>query len=370
MEMSYILIHQEALGSCSHPSTLSADAVINMNNLANIYFAGNGAGTSVNNISIGWAPCVTPNAKLSILQISGDNNTIGEYVTNHDASSGVAGSPSALIGLQSFIPAPSSRTFYNVAGWYEADDYPGSRTSAPQSQYAIFVPDGGGTVDIGYIFGGDIPDYLLDVNGYAQIAGSIVPSDSNLKKNIIPFKYGLKAIRNLNPVSYNYNGIGGFDSSKNYIGLVAQNLQRNVPSGVKQSHIIKDTISHDTATILGIYEEAVMYTAINAIKQLDSTVTTKSTKIDSLTNTLDSLRSAVQNMQTCLIQLCGQGHSRIRNNGGGSGDTNTTVVNTQDVTLSLKNEANEIILYQNIPILSAKIQRSIIIYRREPKEHT
>ncbi|HTA26764.1 MAG TPA: hypothetical protein VK809_03180, partial [Bacteroidia bacterium] len=71
---------------------------------------------------------------------------------------------------------------------------------------------------------------------------------------------------------------------------------------------------------------------------------------DSLRNTLDSLRAAFKSIQSCLTQLCNNGHGANRHNGGGSGnsgDSNATILNTQDVTLSAL--ANAPLLYQNIP---------------------
>jgi hypothetical protein len=360
----YITPPSASLGTCTLPTNLTpgTNGAINLNG-SNFEFQGNSAGSAVDNVSIGWGACVVPPAKLTVLQNSGSSNTLGLYVENDDVSTASSGSPVALYGIKSFLPTPASPSYYNVAGWFEADGIvanPLELGSTNTYGYAIFVPglvaqtlSGnviGGTVDIGYPFQTDIPDYLLDVDGVARITGGVVPSDSILKKNVAPFKYGLKAIRNLNPVSYNYNGIGGFDQSTKYIGLIAQNLQRNVPSAVMSSHIIKDTISHDTATILNIYDQAVMYTAVNAIKQLDSTVTAKSIKIDSLTNTLDSLRDAFKNIQSCLNTLCNNGGHAPTHHGGGSGnsgDSNTAISNIQEVTLSALSATP--LLYQNTP---------------------
>ncbi len=355
----YIPAPAASLGTCGSPTLLPAGGTgaIDLNG-GNFYFSGNGTGAAgVDNVAIGLNCSVTPNAKLEVIQASGDNNTIGTYITNSDGNTGAFGTPTPTIGMVAFMPQPSNttNTFYNVAGWFQADGGPNIDISSSLMQYAIFVPstinpvDGttlpGGTVDIGYQFALDVPDYLLDVNDYARIDGTVVPSDSNLKKSITPFKYGLKAIRNLSPINYKYNGIGGFDSTKSFIGLIAQNLQRNVPSGVKKSHIIKDTINRDTATILNIYEEAVMYTAVNAIKELDSTVTSKNKTIDSLRTTLDSLRSAFKGFQDCLNRLCNT-HGHIGGGNSGNDNNNENTSNIQDVALS---NANAPLLYQNIP---------------------
>ncbi len=336
---------------CGSEPALSGESGINLNNY-NLDFEGNNAGTiNENDVRIGYS-CPTSfvrDVKLAVLQESGTNNSIALGVRNNDASSGTSGSAIPLIGIRSFIPTPSScASYYNVAGWFEADyDY---ITCAMEPQYAIFVPQYGGTVDIGYSFSSHYndPGFLLDVNGYGRTLNGLIPSDTILKKNVTPFNYGIKVIRNLNPVSYHYNGIGGFDTTNRYIGLIAENLMRSEPMGVLSSTIVSDSTTGDTSTIQNIIEEAVIYTAVNAIKELDSTVTVKSTTIDSLRYTLDSLRSAFQSIENCIKKLCPGGRSVIdqgENNGLGEG--NSTITNVQEVTLSTS--ANVPLLYQNMP---------------------
>ncbi len=209
-----------SIGTCAAPPTLISgstnDPAINLlpsfSNSHNYWFEGNGAGSAVTNVYMGYTcPLVTgiPEAKLNVKQASTSNSTIGVYVENDDASGGSFLSPSPLIGVESFIPAPVTDKFYNVAGWFQANGVAPTMSSAGFNEYAIFVPGVagdtlplGGTVDIGYAFSLDQPDYMLDVNGLARIHGTVIPSDSNLKKNVEPFKYGLKAIRNLDPITW------------------------------------------------------------------------------------------------------------------------------------------------------------------------
>jgi len=308
-DVVWIAAPAASLGTCSTPTTLSSSlgGGIDMNN-GNFYFLGNSSGYASNNVGIGWPCAGAQTAKLQIYQASGSNNTIAEYVNNADHCNGTVGNPAAVIGIKSQIPVPSSPTFYNVAGWFEAQIYQPSLLTVGVQNYAIFVPKilssigtlkSGGTVDIGYEYAIDNPNFLLKVNGPAEVNGIVIPSDTALKKNVSPFKYGIKAVRNLNPYTYRYNGIGGFDSTTTYIGLIAQDLSRNVPNGVISSLITKDTITHDTETIKNIYEEAVIYTAVNAIKEVDSAVRSNA-HIDSLGQTktgtsLDSIRTGLYN---------------------------------------------------------------------------
>ena len=350
------------IGYCSSLNSMTGSGGYNLN-AKNFYFAGNGSGSAANNVIIGNTCGYTPLAKLDIAQSSGSTNTKGIFVTNTDLSSGVAGNPVPVIGIESYMPLPTSNSYYRVAGWFEADDPTVVMThTVPSLGYAIFVPQkyngpltlptSGGTVDIGYRYTLDVPTFLLKVNGRINTPSWTSPSDTILKKDVAPFNYGIKAVRKLNPISYKYNGIGGFDSSTTYIGLIAEDLKRNVPDGVVPSLIIKDTITHDTQTVENICQEAVLYTSINAIKQVDSTVTSnhKNDSIalakqlltnDSLRYSLDSLRSAFKSYIICLNSLC-DGHSPHHSGGNENiGDTNI-----QNVTLS---SADAPLLYQNIP---------------------
>jgi trimeric autotransporter adhesin len=287
-------------GSITNAVAIGADAVVNYNNE---FILGNNA----QDVGIGMVGEGFPLGKLEVFQHSGTTNTIGEFIKNTDLSSSTTyGSPAELIGLESFIPQPTSKHYYSVAGWFEADPYATTTKSPVVQQYAIFVPGrwqlkdtlvnyplsmSQGTVDIGFPFNMDFPDYTLDVDGKARFLSIVMASDSTIKRYQTAFKYGIKAVRNLNPITYKYNGEGGFDTNGTYIGLTAQNLKRNVPGGVIYSLIQRDTLSpSDTATIGNVYEEAVLYTAINAIKEVDSAATSN---LGKQAQTNDSLRNGL-----------------------------------------------------------------------------
>ncbi|MBI3501334.1 MAG: tail fiber domain-containing protein [Bacteroidetes bacterium] len=258
------------IGLCTAPiatTNIAGDSRIGLNNF-NVFFDGNGAGAAFNNVLIGKPCSLLPQAKLDVLQSSGSTNTIGINILNTDVSSGIKGSPQPVIGIKSKMPPPSNQ-FYQVAGWFET----------PPDQYAIFVPAGagknvdGGTVDIGYSFNTDIPDFILDVSKLARIAGTTVGSDSILKTDVSPFNAGLNVIRNLNPKFYHYNGKGGFDTQHQYIGVMAQEVASVAPYAVDSSFQKLDSSDTAPTQILNVYNEAIMYTSLNAIKQLDSAVT-------------------------------------------------------------------------------------------------
>lgn len=270
------------IGLCTAPpatTNILGDSRVGLNNF-DLFFDGNGAGTAVNNVIIGNPCTYAPVAKLDVLQASGSTNgSIGIYVENQDRQVTFGGAPT--IGIKSFVSSTIGQGLNcpKIAGWFQSTYAPNCLGAL--QQYAIFVPGTiadshtGGTVDIGFPLAPTTSaDWLLDVNNFARINGTIVPSDSQLKTNVSSFNSGLDVIRQIEPKTYNYNGKGGFETQNQYIGVVADNVAQIAPYAVRASSQKLDSSDANPTSILNIYNEAIMYTAVNAIKQLDSSVTT------------------------------------------------------------------------------------------------
>lgn len=165
---------------------------------------------------------------------------------------------------------------------------------------------------------------------------TVVSCDLRVKKDITDFKDGLNVLREINPVNFKYNGIGGMPINTTNIGIIAQDVQMVAPYCVGKSRIIlKDseksafasdileTIKNDSlgdqyvAEILNYNPNGLFYVMINSIKQLDSTVTD-----------LQAQLNAAKGQRT--------------NNDNTQGKTETTL------QIELANNS-EIILYQNEP---------------------
>jgi trimeric autotransporter adhesin len=276
-----------SFGACPLIPNLAVNEGLNLNSY-NLCFAGNSAGAASDNLLIGYNCPTTYPAKLSVLQASGSRNTTGIYVENDDLSNGTFGNAKPVIGIKSYVPSNSTCDAYNVAGWFEADYTTACIQWAP---YAIFIPNKGGNEAIGWKFPThqNNPTHLLDINGGAwSLSGWHVYSDSILKKNVTAFNSGIKVIRQLNLKSYKYNGLGGFDTTDTHIGVLAQNLNRAAHYAVTGT-VIYDTATSDTLTVMGISQDAVLYTAINAIKQVDSAVRSNAHIDSNVSNTMWSL---------------------------------------------------------------------------------
>jgi len=136
-------------------------------------------------------------------------------------------------------------------------------------------------------------------------------SDIRLKKDTASFKQGMEVIRKIHPITYKFTGAGNLPSQTTNIGVSAQDIEFVAPYCVSSGKLVMtqsessnfgaDVIASLPADSAGISRAIVsvktfnydplIYISINALNQLDSTVTAlKKELID--TKTL--LQSAIQ----------------------------------------------------------------------------
>ncbi len=113
------------------------------------------------------------------------------------------------------------------------------------------------------------PSYLLHVDGTAGKPGGgswSNSSDRRLKKDIKSFDLGLKAIDAVNPVFYHYNGRDNLPTDKEYVGVIAQELQKIAP------FMVSEYVGADNETYLAVDPSAFDFILINAIKELKAEI--------------------------------------------------------------------------------------------------
>ncbi len=146
-----------------------------------------------------------------------------------------------------------------VFGW-DAINYP-YPTYDPEASMAS-----SGQAWAGYFYG----DLYVAYNAVKPGGGSwTAPSDRKLKKNITTFTDGLDVITKINPVRFQYNGLLGLDSTKVYIGVIAQEVAKVAPYAT-QSKKIK--IGDKYEEILYFDPGVLTYVMINAIKEQQQTI--------------------------------------------------------------------------------------------------
>jgi hypothetical protein len=123
---------------------------------------------------------------------------------------------------------------------------------------------------------------LLFVNGEAAKPGGgnwfNLGSDERVKKDITLFKDGLARLKKLKPVNYKYNGKAGIATGKEYVGLIAQDVQKVCPYMVGTFKAKLEEYDEHETELLSLDTNALTYVMVNAIQELD----TKITKLEKL----------------------------------------------------------------------------------------
>ncbi len=227
-----------------------------------------GPNGNVINVAIGAS---TPNARLSILNMGGNDNVSilsmsenidAEFVFKGDFAG--AGSGCNRLRLESF--------------WTNA----------------VMVWEGSGNVGLGVAN----PGYQLhlSVNSAAKPGTNTwtVVSDARLKQDVSAFTEGLDIIKQINPVWFSYNGKAGLPTGERYVGVIAQELQKVAPYMVDEWEY-EDPETGEKTTYLGVDNGAMTYMLINAVKELKAINDSLQQVVQKQKQQITALQEQVQN---------------------------------------------------------------------------
>lgn len=149
----------------------------------------------------------------------------------------------------------------------EKDNINGGRLSIAGNWNMLFATNGidrmvinnGGAVGIATTS----PTATLSVNGSANKPGGgswATFSDSRLKKNILDYSDGLNTLLKINPKRFHYNEKMDCDTSKEFVGIIAQDLKEIAP------YMVQDVKLKDQ-NYLSVDNSAMTYMLINAVKE-------------------------------------------------------------------------------------------------------
>lgn len=131
-------------------------------------------------------------------------------------------------------------------------------------------------------------------------------SDKRLKKDIKTYSDGLTALLKIKPVTYHYNELSGFNVDKEYVGVIAQELQEIAPYMVSSGEY-KNTGKE----FLSVDNSAMTYMLINAVKELkgqadtkDATITKQQEQITDLQAQMKMVLSRLDALQTTQEACC------------------------------------------------------------------
>jgi trimeric autotransporter adhesin len=180
------------------------------------------------------------------------------------ATYGVANTGTAILG--------ESNTGNAVLGVNAVTDISAAAISAVPGSTSALAYYGGGGIQLAGSF-------AEKVGGGSWSA----PSDRRIKKDVRDLERGLPDLMRVRPVTFKYNGLGGTeDDGKEYIGVVAQELEKVLPNMVstRTGKLHKDDAQ---ATQIEIVDpSAFTYLLINAVKQQQRTIEKQEVRIADL----------------------------------------------------------------------------------------
>jgi len=110
-----------------------------------------------------------------------------------------------------------------------------------------------------------------------------VYSDARLKRDISPLRLGLAQLRDVRPVTFKYNGLGGTtDDGHEFVGVIAQELEKVFPSMVtSRKGKLQPTDAADT-DIKIVDPSALTFVLINSVKEQQAIIERQERRIAAL----------------------------------------------------------------------------------------
>jgi len=154
-------------------------------------------------------------------------------------------------------------------------------------------------------------------------------SDKRAKEDINTYKKGLKEILSVNPVSYKYNVDFLEKDDQTYVGVVAQDLQKVVPSMVKE-YEYTDIAAKKHEGYLSVDPNEFTYMLINSVKEQQEIISNLQNQVNDLSKIVSDLQ--VPNTNTSL--LAGSTKAQLAQN------TPNPLKNTTNIEYFIPNESN------------------------------
>lgn len=116
--------------------------------------------------------------------------------------------------------------------------------------------------------------FYVNGNALKTVGGANwrVGSDEKIKKKIRPFKDGLEIIKKINPVRFQYNGKAWTKNGDENIGVSGSEIKKIAPYMVSTARAKLNPKDKKETDILMFDSSALIYVAINAIKELSDKI--------------------------------------------------------------------------------------------------
>jgi hypothetical protein len=221
---------------------------------------------------------------------TGQNNSSGyenTFLGNSAGSINTTGNKNVALG---YLSGPSTATLTNAIAI-------GHRARVSVSNALVLGSingTNGATATIKVGIGTASPAYLLHANGTAAKPGGgswTAASDKKLKQNIKDFTEGLAILEQVRPVTFRYNGKAGLPTEKEYVGVIAQEMQKIAP------YMVGEFIYQDTTGAQEKYLDydatALTYILVNAVKEQQQKLIEKDAQIAEIKQELEQLKALV-----------------------------------------------------------------------------
>lgn len=156
----------------------------------------------------------------------------------------------------------------------------------------------GGNVGIGT----NAPTSKLSVNGTADKVGGGAWgtfSDVRVKKDIKDYTKGLAEVMKIHTVTFKYNEKSGYsDTSKEFVGVIAQEIEKVLPSTVTKTDVdpaIKDKRTFDSSELT--------YTLINAVKEQQQQISKQDSTIKALEADKEKLATQIKELKAQAAEI-------------------------------------------------------------------
>jgi hypothetical protein len=274
---------------------------------------------------------------------SGYANTTGNsnsYVGFEAGMTNQAGSANSLLGYRAGYNTKGSQNVFigyqagntntsgsnNVALGYQAGPSTGSLTNAiaigHRARVSVSnalvlgsisgVNDASATIKVG--IGTTSPAYLLHANGSAAKPGGgswTAASDKRLKQNIKDFTGGLAILEKVRPVSFRYNGKAGLPTEKEYVGVIAQEMQKIAPYMVGEFTYQDSTGAQEK--YLDYDATALTYILVNAVKEQQQLLLGKDEEVAQLKAENAEIKQELAAIKALLLKyIPGAGNEQAR----------------------------------------------------------
>ena len=221
-------------------------------------------------------------AGTNTTEASGSNSGVKLSVTNY-ASTNV--SSSAMIALNTLAFGNGAGSYIvsrQVAGGSTELHFYTTNSNILNNPKLIIKRDG--KIGIGTNF----PAYQLELSTDSAAKPSTntwtISSDSRIKTNVRSYTKGLETIKQINPVSYDYNGKAGFDPTKGGIGIIAQDIKDILPESISSYYKKLNPEDENETELYNFNSHALTYVLINAIKDQQKQIEDLQNQINQLKN--------------------------------------------------------------------------------------